>query len=230
MHEYTITEPPCPFLKICHVKFSGHGKVRKRVPDDEADCQDGEPASKSARVHAAANNNSSTAPAMDQGYGAEHASGYEEQPSQPLTTDQEFNNFFRTCSPLANSDDLQMGFRYMQHVTMPQLMAQETGIPDRNQQHNLDGTCYLPKPCMEVEEQVLTTTDQEIKDAQLPQNIFNSKDSVDFPSTASAAGAELYLEEQVPTIEQHQPMVQELTTAEKQFWRSMGVDPDNIVF
>ncbi|CAN6237901.1 unnamed protein product [Urochloa humidicola] len=75
MHEYSLTEPPCPFLKICHVTFSGHGKDAKRVPDGEA----GEPATKRARVAAAGGGNSgssktkiygSTAPAMDQGYGA----------------------------------------------------------------------------------------------------------------------------------------------------------------
>ncbi|CAN6278326.1 unnamed protein product [Urochloa humidicola] len=72
MHEYTITDPPCPFLKICHVTFSGHGKDAKRAPDGEA----GEPATKRARVNAATGNSGSstcqvygsTAPAMDQGY------------------------------------------------------------------------------------------------------------------------------------------------------------------
>ncbi|KAL6640353.1 hypothetical protein ACP70R_022202 [Stipagrostis hirtigluma subsp. patula] len=35
MHEYTITSPPCPSLKICHVAFTGHGQKRKRVPEDD---------------------------------------------------------------------------------------------------------------------------------------------------------------------------------------------------
>jgi hypothetical protein len=72
MHEYALTEPARPSLKICHVSFSGHGKDRKRVPDEEYS----EPASKRARVVAAdANSGSSTcvygstAPAIDQGYG-----------------------------------------------------------------------------------------------------------------------------------------------------------------
>ena len=63
MHEYTLTEPACPFLKICHVSFSGHGKGRKRVPDEEYSdcCRTAEPASKRARVDvAAANSGSST--------------------------------------------------------------------------------------------------------------------------------------------------------------------------
>ncbi|CAL4888450.1 unnamed protein product [Urochloa decumbens] len=93
MHEYSLVEPPCPFLKICHVTFSGHGKDAKRVPDGDA----GEPAPKRARVAAAfaASSGSSkttnlpdqdwsatcqdygsTAPAMDQGY---FASGCQEQ-------------------------------------------------------------------------------------------------------------------------------------------------------
>ncbi|XP_039787251.1 NAC domain-containing protein 41-like [Panicum virgatum] len=77
MHEYTLTEPACPSLKICHVSFSGHGKDRKRVPDEEySDCrQTAGPASKRARVDADANSGSSTcvygptAPAIDQGQG-----------------------------------------------------------------------------------------------------------------------------------------------------------------
>ncbi|PVH66036.1 hypothetical protein PAHAL_1G130900 [Panicum hallii] len=86
MHEYTLTEPACPSLKICHVSFSGHGKDRKRVPDEEYSngCHAAEPAPKRARVDAdaaAANSGSSTCvygstePAIDQGYGAEHGSG-----------------------------------------------------------------------------------------------------------------------------------------------------------
>ncbi|KAF8647183.1 hypothetical protein HU200_065465 [Digitaria exilis] len=59
MHEYTVTQPACPFLKICHVAFTGHGKDRKRVPDDESDCQvaGDEPVAKRARVEADANGN-----------------------------------------------------------------------------------------------------------------------------------------------------------------------------
>ena len=63
MHKYTLTEPACPSLKICHVSFSGHGKGRKRVPDEEYSdcCRTAEPASKRARVDvAAANSGSST--------------------------------------------------------------------------------------------------------------------------------------------------------------------------
>ena len=32
MHEYALTDPSCPPLKICHVAFTGHGKNRKRLP------------------------------------------------------------------------------------------------------------------------------------------------------------------------------------------------------
>ncbi|CAN6231319.1 unnamed protein product [Urochloa humidicola] len=60
MHEYSLIEPPYPFLKICHVTLSGHGKdsIIKRVPAGEAGCQADEPAPKRARVAAAAANNS----------------------------------------------------------------------------------------------------------------------------------------------------------------------------
>jgi hypothetical protein len=60
MHEYTLTEPSCPFLKICHVTFTGHGKCRKRLPDEESDYRAaGEPASnKRPRVAVAAVDNS----------------------------------------------------------------------------------------------------------------------------------------------------------------------------
>ncbi|KAL6877509.1 hypothetical protein ACP4OV_012724 [Aristida adscensionis] len=34
MHEYTITSPPCPYLKVCHIAFTGHGQKRMREPDD----------------------------------------------------------------------------------------------------------------------------------------------------------------------------------------------------
>ncbi|KAF8721701.1 hypothetical protein HU200_022873 [Digitaria exilis] len=59
MHEYTVTQPACPFLKICHVAFTGHGKDRKRVPDGDEDCQAAgdEPVSKRARVEGDANGN-----------------------------------------------------------------------------------------------------------------------------------------------------------------------------
>ncbi|CAN6251244.1 unnamed protein product [Urochloa humidicola] len=99
MHEYSLIEPPYPFLKICHITLSGHGKDSiKRVLDGKAGCQDGEPAPKRARVDATAGSSGSsktkmisdheppsvvdhassstsqvygsTAPVMDQGYGA----------------------------------------------------------------------------------------------------------------------------------------------------------------
>ncbi|KAL6861497.1 hypothetical protein ACP4OV_017197 [Aristida adscensionis] len=36
MHEYTISKPPgLAAVKLCHVAFSGHGRKRQRVPDDD---------------------------------------------------------------------------------------------------------------------------------------------------------------------------------------------------
>jgi len=54
MHEYALTDPSCPSLKIRHVAFTGHGKNRKRLPGggDVVDDQTEEPASKRARVAA----------------------------------------------------------------------------------------------------------------------------------------------------------------------------------
>ncbi|CAL5037859.1 unnamed protein product [Urochloa decumbens] len=190
MHEYSLMEPPCPFLKICHVTFSGHGKDAKRVPAGEAGCHAGEPAPKRARVDvtAAANSGSSTcvygstAPAMDQGYGA----------------------YF----PI------------------------DQGMQASNQQL-LGGAYYLPSNAMPY------TESKEI--------------TWSIPFAESAACADVYLE-QVPLTEQHQPTNQQLqlvqsysaacaygsTTTEepqhdgldeqeKQFWRSIGIDTDNLV-
>ncbi|KAL6640132.1 hypothetical protein ACP70R_021981 [Stipagrostis hirtigluma subsp. patula] len=53
MHEYTITSPPCPSLKICHIAFTGHGQKRKRVPEDDHDDCQGEPTGRRKRVAAA---------------------------------------------------------------------------------------------------------------------------------------------------------------------------------
>ncbi|KAL6877622.1 hypothetical protein ACP4OV_012837 [Aristida adscensionis] len=50
MHEYTITSPPCPYLKICHIAFTGHGQKRVREPDD---CH-GEPVPVAKPAHVAA--------------------------------------------------------------------------------------------------------------------------------------------------------------------------------
>nr|TKW38612.1 hypothetical protein SEVIR_1G126800v2 [Setaria viridis] len=236
MHEYTLTEPPCPFLKICHVTFAGHGKWRKRVPDDESGCQaTGEPASKRARVAAAAAANSgsstcaygSTAPAIDQGYGADHASG--DPAHQTRISDQELSVAAAHASA------------YQQEHLLSFPIHQ--GISPSNQEL-IDGT-YLP-PCMELEE-LRQTTDQPV------QSSFWS-----FPYSAATGGAELFLE--VPTIQQHQPMVHEASTAEYQgisetahqqlmvqettgtaehqlgldeqeqlFWKSLHVDIENIV-
>ncbi|KAL6644151.1 hypothetical protein ACP70R_018917 [Stipagrostis hirtigluma subsp. patula] len=60
MQEYTVVEPPCPSIKICHVVFSGYGKKRKRVADDD---QDDRRTSQRARVAAAPPSDSTTATA-----------------------------------------------------------------------------------------------------------------------------------------------------------------------
>ncbi|KAL6646818.1 hypothetical protein ACP70R_015512 [Stipagrostis hirtigluma subsp. patula] len=60
MHEYTITSPPCPSLKICHVIYSGHGQKRKR-DDDHGD----EPTGRRARVAAPPSASGGTAKSID---------------------------------------------------------------------------------------------------------------------------------------------------------------------
>ncbi|KAL6646836.1 hypothetical protein ACP70R_015530 [Stipagrostis hirtigluma subsp. patula] len=62
MHEYTITSPPCPSLKVCHVAFTGHGQKRKRVPEDD---HDDEPTGRRARVAAPPSASGGTAKSID---------------------------------------------------------------------------------------------------------------------------------------------------------------------
>ncbi|CAL5058755.1 unnamed protein product [Urochloa decumbens] len=237
MHEYSLTEPPCPFLKICHVTFSGHGKDAKRVPDGEA----GEPAPKRARVAAAAAASScsstcvygSTAPAINQGYGdgayleqvQHHPMNQQLQPveshsaacaygstttvadqdaSAVAATDEESLEWFRDYVKDLLADAAEAT---AENAMMQQQMT--SGEDEGNKQLLDYGTC-LPAdamPCMELQER-LQTTDQVIQDAQL-QPVESS-----FCSIPSAA--ELF--------PQHG-----LDEQEKQFWRSIGVDTDNIV-
>jgi hypothetical protein len=116
MHEYTLTEPSCPFLKICHVTFTGHGKCRKRLPDEESDYQAaGEPTSnKRPRIAvAAAAIDNSGPPAIfqqehpppfpiDQGISAMTDQQQEQMVMMPLLDDtndcQAFNNSSATCA------------------------------------------------------------------------------------------------------------------------------------
>ncbi|KAL6640161.1 hypothetical protein ACP70R_022010 [Stipagrostis hirtigluma subsp. patula] len=66
MHEYTITSPPCPSLKICHVAFTGHGQKRKRVPEDDHDECQAEPTGRRKRVAALPSGSSGAAKSIDQ--------------------------------------------------------------------------------------------------------------------------------------------------------------------
>ena len=93
MHEYALTDPSCPPLKICHVAFTGHGKNRKRLPGggDVDDQTTEEPASKRARVAAAAgtggsassSGSGSTTTTVDQDYpSVERCSEEHQEPKQ----------------------------------------------------------------------------------------------------------------------------------------------------
>ncbi|KAG2650271.1 hypothetical protein PVAP13_1NG198676, partial [Panicum virgatum] len=182
MHEYTLTEPACPFLKICHVSFSGHGKGRKRVPDEEYSdcCRTAEPASKRARVDVAAANSGSstcvygsTTPMIGDPNVAHASAGQQEHSPSPF--------------PIYQGISAICGYDY----EPAQVTAAESsdGISPSNnqQQQQLDSAL-----CMEVEER------QEIQEDQLQLSFFSS---------AESAGADqLYLEQGVPTTEQHLPL------------------------
>ncbi|PUZ75199.1 hypothetical protein GQ55_1G132100 [Panicum hallii var. hallii] len=108
MHEYALTDPSCPPLKICHVAFTGHGKNRKRLPGGgDVDSQSEEPASKRACVPSAGTGGSassgsgSTTTTVDQDYSSEFMASLPmvqetagmaelENPYQPMMTQHEF--------------------------------------------------------------------------------------------------------------------------------------------
>nr|CAB3494580.1 unnamed protein product [Digitaria exilis] len=201
MHEYTVTEPPCPFLKICHIAFTGHGKERKRVPDDDSDeCQ---AASKRARIEADANDkNGSTGD--DEVYGTEYLTGdvdfdrcaeaFYQEFRKPLRT-----SLFRSIRPLPTDQgispinqqlvDLDQDPSVAHGSAAYQPFPSDQGFSPINQEL-LDGAGM---PIMER---------QDILDAQLEPL---QSPSWSFPLAASD-GADLYLEQQPRTIEQQQPM------------------------
>jgi hypothetical protein len=82
MREYSI--PDHPFLKVCRISFSGHGQKRMRVPDDSS-LAAGEPATKRARVAAAADGGSAswtTTTSFDQEMVEAGASSGDQEPTQ----------------------------------------------------------------------------------------------------------------------------------------------------
>ncbi|CAL4888353.1 unnamed protein product [Urochloa decumbens] len=58
MHEYALTDPSFPPLKLCHVSFSGHGKNSKRVPGPDGQISEPAP-TKRARLDAGGSASSS---------------------------------------------------------------------------------------------------------------------------------------------------------------------------
>jgi hypothetical protein len=210
MHEYTLTEPACPFLKICHVSFSGHGKGRKRVPDEEYSdcCRTAEPASKRARVDvAAANSGSSTcvygsttpmigdpnvahASAGQQEHspspfpiyqGISAICGYDYEPAQ--VTDEQILEWGSSFASLLADDAVPPA---EQHKTDEQLMIQETVAAvaaessDGISPSNNQQQQLDSALCMEVEER------QEIQEDQL-QLVQSSTTGSFFPYAESAA-------------------------------------------
>ena len=150
MHEYTLTEPACPFLKICHVSFSGHGKGRKRVPDEEYSdcCRTAEPASKRARVDVAAANSGSstcvygsTTPMIGDPNVAHASAGQQEHSPSPFPIDQGISvicGYDYEPAQVTDEQILEWGSSFAslladdavptaeQHKTDEQLMIQET--------------------------------------------------------------------------------------------------------
>ncbi|CAL5058778.1 unnamed protein product [Urochloa decumbens] len=211
MHEYILTEPPCPFLKICQVTFSGHGKDSKRVPD-------GEPAPKRARVDVAVANNSGSsetkirdqepsvaahASATDQGYGAYY---FPIDQGMSASNQQLLDSTYYLAANAMPYMEFGETIQDSQHQQLDQVQHQ----PMNQQLQPVQS--YMPAdavPCMELQER-LQTTDQVIQDAQL-QPVESS-----FCSIPSAA--ELFPQHGHGLDEQ-----------EKQFWSSIGVDTDNLV-
>ncbi|CAL5037858.1 unnamed protein product [Urochloa decumbens] len=253
MHEYSLMEPPCPFLKICHVTFSGHGKDAKRVP---AGCHAGEPAPKRARVDvtAAANSGSSTcvygstAPAMDQGYGAyfpidqgmqasnqqllggayylpSNAMPYTEYKeitwSIPFAESAACADVYLEQVPLTEqhqpiSQQLQLVQSYSAacaYGSTTTVAGQDSSAAAAHACEGISPTSNQEPQHLPAEEPLRNTTDQVIQDAQVQ------------PEQSSFwAAAELFLDTST-----EEPQHDGLDEQEKQFWRSIGIDTDNLV-
>ncbi|KAL6646838.1 hypothetical protein ACP70R_015532 [Stipagrostis hirtigluma subsp. patula] len=120
MHEYTLTSPPCPFIKICHVAFTGHGQKRQRVPDDQED----EPVRQRARLDAAA---AAEAPASSSTT-INFVEGLE-----PLLhlTEQELSDMVDVCLEFGEQVPTTTELQTMQEVVMPPAtMMQESGTTE----------------------------------------------------------------------------------------------------
>ena len=141
MHEYTIAAPPCPSLvKICHIAFSGHGRMRMRVPDGQQVRQSSGHAS-----CATAASSSSALPCsgamLDHGSsGVAYASG-DEEPSHlvlidddnfrqsPLLGSSDFQGFPSAVSEQHTGLEAQVPTTEQQDTVAPQLMVQQSTMP-----------------------------------------------------------------------------------------------------
>ena len=141
MHEYSIAAPPCPSLvKICHIAFSGHGRMRMRVPDGQQVRQSSGHAS-----CATAASSSSALPCsgamLDHGSsGVAYASG-DEEPSHlvlidddnfrqsPLLGSSDFQGFPSAASEQYTELEAQVPTTEQQDIAVPQLMVQQSTMP-----------------------------------------------------------------------------------------------------
>ncbi|KAL6629501.1 hypothetical protein ACP70R_029266 [Stipagrostis hirtigluma subsp. patula] len=120
MHEYTLTSPPCPFLKICHITFTGHGQKRQRVPDDQED----EPVGQRARLDAAA---AAEAPASS----STTMNFVEGQEPLLHLTEQEISEMVDSYLEFGEQVPTKTELQMMQEVVMPPVtMMQESGTTE----------------------------------------------------------------------------------------------------
>ncbi|CAL4888434.1 unnamed protein product [Urochloa decumbens] len=136
MHEYTIVSPSCPSqVKICHIAFSGHGRKRKRVPDEqEEECQS-EHASQSQRARldaAAAGGCSSSGGMLNHDSGTvEYASADDEERSQLVLTQDIFPQ-----SPLVSSSKF-LGFPSAASANAEQYQELEQQVPTTEEEQGM---------------------------------------------------------------------------------------------
>lgn len=188
MHEYTLTEPPCPFLKICHVTFTGHGKWRKRVPDDESDCQaTGEPASKRPRVAVTAAAVDTSVPAI-----------FQQEHSLPFPIDQ--------------------GISAMTHQQQMVMMPMPDDKNDCQAANSSSATCAYGS--------TMTTADQDSGAAHAYAGEESAQDTDEETLEWFRLDGKDLLADAEPTAEQQYGLDQQ----DQLFWRSIGVDTENIVF
>jgi hypothetical protein len=158
MHEYVLTDPSFPPVKICHVCFTGHGKNRKRMPGSAVDGQsESAQVMKRARVAAATAGGSSssgsggsTTTTVDQYYycvgtdSADHQAPLQDAFTGEGISDSEWvrelcSDGLQGMLPLAASAAGAATEQLVpEHVTMP-MVQESAGMADLEHQYHLCG-------------------------------------------------------------------------------------------